>query len=111
MVANLTSSDKGPKSVTSASNWNKKVISVSTNKMNIQFKSDDSFEYKGFSADIHFTPISNEQCKSWLDMNKKIIKSPNYPQPYQMQKNCSWLITVDHDYYITLDFIEFYVCY
>ena len=109
MVAHLNGPDAGPKSKVSDSNWNKKFISISTNRMNVEFKSDEYFEYRGFSAEIHFTPIPNKACESWLDMTKKIFKSPNYPQPYHNSKKCSWLITVDQDYYITLNFIELYV--
>ena len=101
----MTGPDEGP----NTSNWVKKIISISTNRMNIEFKSDDFLEAKGFSAKIDFKPIPNMECESWLDMNKKIFKSPNYPQPYHNSKRCSWLITVDHDYHITLDFFELYV--
>ena len=109
LVEYLTGPDKGPKSESAVSNWDKKIISSSTKKMNIEFKSDDVMESKGFSANIYFTPFPNKECESWLDMNKKIFKSPNYPQTYHNSKKCSWLITVDHDYHITLDFFEFYV--
>ena len=109
MVAYLTGTDVGPKSESATSNWDKKSISISTNKMIIEFRSDDYVEYKGFSANIYFTPIPNKECESWLDMNKKIFKSPNYPQTYHNSKKCSWLITVDHDYHITLNFFELYV--
>ena len=109
LVAYLTGPDEGPKSVSAVSNWNKKIISISTNKMNIEFRSDDVREKKGFSANIYFTSIPNKECDSWLDMDKKIFKSPNYPQPYHDSRNCTWLITVEHDYHITLDILEFYV--
>ena len=79
--------------------------------MNIEFKSDDYMEWRGFSAKIYFTPIPNKECESWLDMNKKTLKSPNYPQEYDYGIKCSWLITVDHDYHLTLDVSEFYVRY
>ena len=79
--------------------------------MNIEFKSDDAVENKGFSANIYFTPFPNKECKSWLDMNKKTFKSPNYPQTYYNSIKCGWLITVDHDQHITLNVTEFYVRY
>ena len=107
----MTGPDKGPKSESAVSNWDKKIISISTNRMIIDFKSDDFLENKGFSANIYFTPIPNKECDSWLDMSKKIFKSPNYPQTYHNNKKCSWLITVDHDYHITLNFIDLYVRY
>lgn len=111
LVAHLTGPDEGPKSRSSTSNWNKKIISVSTNKMNIEFKSDGVLEYKGFSANIYFTLFPNKECESWMDTNKEIFKSPNYPQTYYNSSKCSWLITVDHDQHITLDVTEFYVRY
>ena len=109
MVAYLTGPDEGPKSVSAVSNWNKKIISISTNKMNVEFISDEFIEYKGFSAHIHFTPFPNKECDYWLDMDKKIFKSPNYPQTYHNSKKCRWLIIAGQDYHITLDFIDFYV--
>ena len=98
----MTSPDEGPDS----SNWNKKTISISTRKMNIEFKSDAFTEQKGFSANIYFTP--NRECESWLNMNKKMFKSPNYPEIYT-SKNCSWLITVEQENHITLNIIDLYV--
>ena len=111
LIASLNAVDSGPKSKYAYSNWDKKIISISTNRMNIEFISDDFLEYKGFSANIYFTAIADKECESWLDMNKRILKSPNYPKTYHYSTKCSWLITVDHDYYITLNFIELYVGY
>ena len=109
LVAYLSGPDAGPKTIDSTSNWDKKIISTSINKMNIEFRSDDVREKKGFSANIYFTRIPNRECESWLDMNKKTLKSPNYPQEYHNYEKCSWLITIDNDYHITLDVGEFYV--
>ena len=111
LVEHLTGPDLGPKSESAISNWDKKIISSSTNRMNIEFKSDDELEYKGFSANIYFTPFPNTDCESWLDMNKKTLISPNYPQTYDYSFKCSWLITVVHDYHITLDVSRFNVIY
>ena len=77
--------------------------------MNVEFISDEFIEYKGFSAHIHFTPFPNKECDYWLDMDKKIFKSPNYPQTYHNTKKCNWLITVHHDSHLSLNFIELYV--
>ena len=111
LVSYLTGLDRGPRSEFNsiASNWDKKFISISTNRMSIDFKSDDIGKNIGFSAIIYFTPIPNKECDSWLDMNKKILISPNYPQTHHYSMKCIWLITVDHDYHITLDLSELYV--
>ena len=111
MVANLTAGDFGPKSKTfNPSNWNKKTISISTNKININFISGDlSSQENGFIANLYFVPIPNKECESWLDMDKKVLKSPNHSQHYYNSMKCSWLITIDHDNHITLDLKELYV--
>lgn len=106
LVTYLIGPDSGPKSESSFSNWDKKIISISANNMNIEFKSDDFFEYKGFSANIYFTPVTNKECEAWLDMDKKSFKSPNYPQLHHKDTKCNWLITVDFNNHITLNFIE-----
>ena len=46
----MTGPDLGPKFELAGSNWDKKIISISTNRMIIEFKSDDRIEYEGFSA-------------------------------------------------------------
>ena len=111
LVAYLTGPDNGPKSECVYCNWEKKTISISTNKMYIEFKSDDSWRNMGFLANIYFTPVPNKECESWLDMNKKTLKSPNYPLAYSNSLNCTWLITVDQNCHITLDVTEYYVRY
>ena len=76
--------------------------------MLVEFRSDEEYVYKGFSATIQFTELHNSQkCDSWLDMKKKTLLSPNYPQIYDKNISCTWLITVRHGLHITLDLIEF----
>ena len=41
LVAHLTGPDEGPKSESAFSNWNRKIISTSTNRMNVEFIADD----------------------------------------------------------------------
>ena len=111
LVAFLTSTDRGPSSKLDISNWNKKIISSSTNRINIEFNSDDIWKNIGFSANIYFKQFPKKECESWLDMNKKTLKSPNYPLAYSNSLNCTWLITVDQNCHITLDVTEYYVRY
>ena len=108
----MTGPDEGPKSYSSISNWEKKIISISTNKMIVEFVTEGSEWLQndiGFLAYFYFTRILSDECESWLDMKKKILKSPNYPESYQNNMKCRWLITVHLDYHITLDFNEFHV--
>ena len=112
VVAYLTGPDEGPKSYSPFSNWQKKIISISTNMMIIDFIPEGAVSSgnvdRGFLAYFYFTKILNNECESWLDMQKKIIKSPNYPGLYQNSIKCRWLLNIHHDYHITLNFIEFH---
>ena len=107
LISNLTGPDVGPKSQMAYSNWDKKVISSSSNQMVVEFKSDDTLEYSGFHVSIDYFPMPSQDCATWLDMNDKTIKSPNYPNLYDNNILCKWLITVQHGFHIALDFQEF----
>ena len=79
--------------------------------MIVEFKSDDTLEYTGFSLSIQFTPFQNDMCQSCLDMEQKTLKSPNYPKSYGNNVTCYWIITAQHGYHITLELQDFNVKY
>ena len=91
--------------------WQKKIISSTSNKMLVVFRSDDldqTFEeYIGFSASMHYSPLPSKECEAGLDMTKKTIQSPKYPNSYDNNLACKWLISVPHGSHITLKFLEF----
>ena len=97
MVANLT--DDIPSWIRG---W-KKIISSTSNKMLVEFRSDDSDESQGFYASIHY---SSKECEAGLDMTKKTIQSPNFPDLYDNNLACKWLISVPHGSHITLKFLQ-----
>ena len=110
LISRLTGPDVGPKSWPSeGSNWEKKILSSSNNKILVEFRSDERIVFKGFSATIQFTKLHSQKCESWVDMNSKTLQSPKYPHTYNSNASCNWLITVRHGFHITLDFIEFNV--
>ena len=106
LISTLSGPDSGPKSQSALSNWEKKVISSRSNEMSIEFKSDGAFEYTGFSINIQFTVLQNQECESWLDMKEKTLQSPNYPNSYDSKFSCYWLITVQYGFHITIKFLE-----
>ena len=75
--------------------------------MLVEFKSNDNSEYYGFSASIHYSPLPSKECEVGLDMTKKTIQSPNYPNSYSNNLVCKWLISVPLGSHITLKFLEF----
>ena len=112
MIASLTGPDMGPiedpwhYSDNYYSYWHKKIISSTSNKMLVEFRSDDFWSWIGFSASIHYSPLPRKECEVGLDMTKKTIQSPNYPDPYDNNLSCKWLISVPHGFHITLEFLK-----
>ena len=114
MIASLTGPDYGPQSYDSGSRWQKKIISSTSNKMLVEFRSDDvwrqwyqSLERVGFSASLNYSSLPSKECESGLDMTKKTIQSPNYPDSYDNNLACKWLVSVPHGSHITLEFLQF----
>ena len=78
--------------------------------MMVEFKTnDDDNEFIGFSTFIHYSQLPSKECETGLDMTKKSIQSPNYPNSYDNNISCKWLISVHHDMHITLKFTIFNV--
>ena len=104
VIASLTPDD-GPKSLYFWSRWQKKIISSTSNKMLVVFRSDDldqTFEeYYGFSTSIHYSPLPREECEAGLNMTKKTIQFNSYDNNLA----CKWLISVPHGSHITLKFL------
>ena len=107
MIDSLTGLDNGPQSF-SDTYWQKKIISSTSNKMLVEFRSDEvKVELRsGFSTSIHYSPLPSKECQKGLDMTKKTIHSPKYPNSYDNNLACRWLISVPHGSYITLKFLE-----
>ena len=112
LIASLTGSDLGPVSSEyhyKFSRWQKKIISSTSNNMLVEFRGDEYFHRNetGFSTSIHYSPLPSEQCEKGLDMTIKTIQSPNYPDSYDNNLSCKWLISVPHGSHITLKFLHF----
>ena len=108
-IAHLTGIDLGPVSYYGyyGSHWQKKIISSSSNKMLVEFRSDDEDTYMLFSAFIHYSPMPIKQCEKGLNMTMKTIQSPNYPDSYDNDLSCKWLISVQYGSHIALKFLQF----
>ena len=74
-----------------------------------EFKKLDDFQdydyaRNGFSASIHYSQLPSIECEAGLDMSKQTIQSPKYPDSYDNNLACKWLISVPHGFHITLKF-------
>ena len=114
IIASLSGPDSGPLGLISSgyhyarSRWQKKIISSTSNKMLVEFRSDDLLEMNGFSASIHYSPLPRKECEAGLDITMKTIQSPNYPNSYYNNLSCKWLISIPHGSHITLEFLELF---
>ena len=80
--------------------------------MLVEFRSNDVrqgplWNYYGFYVSINYIPLPSKECEKGLDMTKKTIQSPNYPDLYQNHMECKWLISVPYGSHITLKFLQF----
>lgn len=80
------------------------VISSQGNNMHIKFYSDDSVASKGFYGYIQ--QISGG-CGGLFRGTSGYIYSPNYPQDYDHNDDCTWLINVDSNHVVELTFEDF----
>ena len=108
VIASLTHLDCGPDvlSVYFVGRWQKKIISSTSNKMLVEFRSDDVIQWTGLSTSIHYSPLLGKECEAGLNMTKKTFQSPNYPDSYDNNLSCKWLISVSHGSHITLKFLQ-----
>ena len=111
VIARLNGPDSGPQLYYSLSRWQKKIISSTSNKMLVEFRSEDGVKAHGFSAFIHYSLMPNKQCAKGLNMIMKTIQSLNYPNWYDNNIACKWLISVPHGSHIRLKFVTFDVSF
>ena len=83
---------------------NKLVKSISSSGKSLYIDYKKQFNPAGnakneFKVSIKYKKI-NFDCQTWLDIEKNILMSPNYPNNI----NCSWLITSKYRSYIILNF-------
>ncbi|KAF7287446.1 hypothetical protein GWI33_001415 [Rhynchophorus ferrugineus] len=84
-------------------NPNPLTLTTSSNAMFISFKSDFSYQGKGFLA--HYTTIE-PKCGGILPFDTGYFYSPNYPKNYNKNETCEWSITTNENNRIELKFGE-----
>ncbi|XP_039305004.1 cubilin isoform X2 [Solenopsis invicta] len=75
-------------------------MSTSGNMMYVHFYTDVPEPKNGFKAVI----TSGEVCGGILRATSGVIESPNYPHPYPINQNCSWMIVAPSDHTLKLQF-------
>ncbi|KAG8443219.1 hypothetical protein GDO86_011865 [Hymenochirus boettgeri] len=73
-------------------------IRSSGDTMFIRFTSDGSISGAGFNASYH------KSCGGYLHANRGMITSPNYPEHYNVNLNCTWHVLVTSGFTIATHF-------
>uniref|UniRef100_A0A8C3I7Z9 Cubilin n=1 Tax=Chrysemys picta bellii TaxID=8478 RepID=A0A8C3I7Z9_CHRPI len=79
-------------------------VSSTGNAMAIRFKTNRYRNGRGFNATWQETPGG---CGGVFQASSGEIHSPNYPQPYNDNTDCAWIIQVDHGHRVLLNFTDF----
>ncbi|XP_017783006.1 PREDICTED: cubilin-like [Nicrophorus vespilloides] len=79
-------------------------ITSTGNSMFVRFQSDSSYNGKGFSAE--YSTIASK-CGGKLTASHGNLHSPNYPLNYDKNDSCTWLIEIEENHVIELEFKDF----
>ncbi|XP_066485218.1 cubilin [Tiliqua scincoides] len=79
-------------------------VSSTGNAIAVRFKTDRGVNGKGFKAMWQEIPGG---CGGVFQAPNGEIHSPNYPQPYNSNTDCSWIIQVDAGHRVLLNFTDF----
>lgn len=81
-------------------------LTSSTNRLMVRFISDISVPARGFSLSYSFLDEHNH-CDRLFVKSHGYIFSPNYPQNYEPNRDCTWTITVPTGRQIVLNITDF----
>ncbi|XP_058537778.1 cubilin isoform X1 [Neofelis nebulosa] len=79
-------------------------VSSTGNELAIRFKTDSSINGRGFNATWQAVPGG---CGGIFQAPNGEIHSPNYPSPYRSNTDCSWVIRVERNHRVLLNFTDF----
>lgn len=79
-------------------------MTATGNRMYVHFHSDFSIRGKGFLARFATLP---QGCGGRHTSPVGVIHSPNYPQNYDHETDCGWLIEVPGNHVVKLTFVDF----
>uniref|UniRef100_A0A4X2M7T4 Cubilin n=1 Tax=Vombatus ursinus TaxID=29139 RepID=A0A4X2M7T4_VOMUR len=87
----------------SRSRQNPLQVSSAGNSVAVRFKTDSSINGRGFNASWQEIPGG---CGGIFQASSGEIHSPNYPNSYRRNTDCSWVIQVDRGHHILLNFTD-----
>ncbi|XP_073534697.1 uncharacterized protein [Phyllobates terribilis] len=61
------------------------------------------------TSESNVTNLSLDPCGGWLKALSGQFISPGFPQSYEKNMNCIWVIEVPLSYYVILDFVSFVI--
>uniref|UniRef100_A0A8C3YL53 Cubilin n=1 Tax=Catagonus wagneri TaxID=51154 RepID=A0A8C3YL53_9CETA len=79
-------------------------VSSTGNELALRFKTDSSVNGRGFNVSWRAFPGG---CGGVFQAPSGEIHSPNYPSPYRSNTECTWLIQVEKNHRVLLNFTDF----
>lgn len=79
-------------------------VSSTGNELALRFKTDSSVNGRGFNVSWRAVPGG---CGGIFQAPSGEIHSPNYPSPYRSNTECTWLIQVEKNHRVLLNFTDF----
>ena len=68
------------------------------------------FSKSGSKWDGGIENVYYDPCQNWLDQINMKLSSPNHPEPFNQNEDCTWEIIAPQGHYITLEFEIIDVC-
>ncbi|XP_077015414.1 cubilin-like [Tamandua tetradactyla] len=79
-------------------------VASTGSELTILFKTDSSIDGRGFNASWQAVPGG---CGGIFQIPSGEIHSPNYPSPYGSNTDCAWVIRVERNHRVLLNFTDF----
>ncbi|XP_058153894.1 cubilin [Dasypus novemcinctus] len=79
-------------------------VSSTGSELAVRFKTDSSINGRGFNASWEAVPGG---CGGIFQIPRGEIHSPNYPSPFRSNTDCSWVIQVERNHRVLLNFTDF----
>ncbi|NP_445784.3 cubilin precursor [Rattus norvegicus] len=79
-------------------------VSSTGNELAIRFKTDSTLNGRGFNASWRAVPGG---CGGIIQLSRGEIHSPNYPNNYRANTECSWIIQVERHHRVLLNITDF----
>ncbi|KFM76021.1 Cubilin, partial [Stegodyphus mimosarum] len=83
------------------------IVTSHGNQMVVHFSSDSFINGRGFKASFRKLDAGTSGCGGRFTAAESTILSPNFPDPYNVNDECEWLIETSFGHRVELEFYDF----